>query len=142
MSPCGFLLKMVIDPALISSSDTILAERPAIDESSLLDRENGSFFEPMQQTLFSSGGTSDIDTIGSKASTAQSFETRARTRLPSLSDRLTQSLITAGLVRGITPSSIRNQSGAAIRDFASLPLVGGGAGEQRKACLSLRGSHD
>ena len=62
-----------------------------------------------------------------KALNARSSETKVRTSRQSLSDRLTPSLITLGLVRGTTPKSVRQTSGAAIRDFASLPLDGGGA---------------
>jgi hypothetical protein len=45
----------------------------------------------------------------------------------SLSVRQTRSLISSGLIAGITPSFVRKTSGLAIRDFASLPLDGGGA---------------
>lgn len=64
----------------------------------------------------------------SKESTAPSSATKARTDHPTLSDRLTQSLISSGLVKGITPTSIRNESGAAIQASALWPLDGGAAG--------------
>jgi len=73
-----------------------------------------------------SGGSSSTP-VASKASIAQSSETKARTYRQSLSDKLTQSLITSGLVKGITHTSIRRQSGAAIRASALWPLDGGDA---------------
>jgi hypothetical protein len=63
----------------------------------------------------------------SKESTARSSAMKARTDHPTLSDRLTQSLISAGLVKGTTPTSIRNESGAAIPASALWPLDGGAA---------------
>lgn len=50
---------------------------------------------------------------------------------PTLSDRLTPSLFSSGLVSGITPTSIRERLGAAIPDFVLL-LPGGGRVEQQK----------
>lgn len=47
----------------------------------------------------------------------QFSEMRDRYDHRSLSDRLTKSLISAGLVRGITPMSIRKKLGAQIPDF-------------------------
>jgi len=88
--------------------------------------------EPEMPTLCLSGGNSSTP-AGSKASTARYSGTRVRTYLPSLSDKLTQSLITAGLVKGITHTSIRRQSGAAIRATALWPLDGGAADEQKAA---------
>lgn len=76
--------------------------------------------------LFSFGESSSM-TAASKASTALSSATKARTDPRTLSDRLTQSLITAGLVKGTTPTSIRHQLGAAIRASALWPLDGGNA---------------
>jgi hypothetical protein len=98
------------------------------DESDicLLDPDKRLFSEPETVTpcLFGESSSTPAD---SKESIAPSSATRVRSDLPTLSDRLTQSLITAGLVKGITHTSIRKQSGAAIRDSALWPLDGGSA---------------
>jgi hypothetical protein len=132
MSRSGISPRMVTYPVSTFSNGTIHAERQASDEGSSSARESESSLEPTQRTLFSFGDTSATGTTIKKASTVQSSETRVRTDRLSLSDRLTQSLITAGLVKGITPSLIRETSGAAIRDFASLPLDGGAAVHPKK----------
>ena len=79
--------------------------------------------EPTAPTLFSFGESSSM-TADSEASIAPSSGTKARTYRVSLSDKLTQSLITSGLVRGITPSSVRKQLGAPIRVIASFGPAG------------------
>ncbi len=66
-------------------------------------------------------------------------EKQAAGRL-SLSDRLTPLLISAGLVRGTTPRSIRKQLGARIPDSALWPLDGSGAEQPRAACSSSSAS--
>lgn len=142
MARPGISLKTAICPATSFSAVTTPAEPSTHKSGSLSDPEKKSSSELMQEMQFSFGGLPSTAPIAKRASNARSFATRVRSDRPSLSDRLTQSLITAGLVRGITPSSIRKQSGAAIRDFASLPLDGGAAADQEKACLSLRGYHD
>lgn len=63
----------------------------------------------------------------SKALTAPHSETKAESYRPSLSDRLTPLLISAGLVKGTTHTSIRKELGAAIRASALWPLDGGDA---------------
>lgn len=118
-------------PAGINSQRTACSLVPAIRSSS----------EPMRETLFSHGVSLDTAPMVRPASNAPCSETKARTNRPSLSDRLTPLLISSGLVAGITPLSIRRKSGAAIRDFASLPLVGGGAGSRRAGCSSLNEIH-
>jgi len=91
-----------------------------------------SFCEPRQLTLFSSGESSST-TAASKASAALCSATKVRTNRRSLSDRLTSSLITAGLVKGITPSSIRQLSGQPIRVLAFDVLAGGDAASPKRA---------
>lgn len=71
-----------------------------------------------------------------KASTARSSETKANTSHLTLSDRLTPSLISHGLVAGITPMSTRQQCGAAIPDIASYGLDGNVQGTPKAGCLS------
>lgn len=76
-----------------------------------------------------SSGANSLMTVDSEESTALCSETKPRRDIGvlSLSDRLMQSLISAGLVKGITHMSIRKQCGAAIRDSALWPLDGGDA---------------
>mgnify|MGYP000376682756 CR=1 FL=1 len=71
-------------------------------------------------------------------SIARSSETKARFSARSLSDRLTPSLISAGLVRGITPTSTRSECGAEIPDIASYGLDGTGPGQQKADLSSSR----
>lgn len=64
-------------------------------------------------------------------STAPCSETKAAISLPSLSDRLTPSLISAGLVKGIIPLSMRDASGQQTLD-AVLKTQDGKSAEQPK----------
>jgi hypothetical protein len=73
------------------------------------------------------GDTPHSGETGKKALNAQSSATRDKSGRLSLSAKQTRSLISSGLIAGITPSFVRKTSGLAIRDFASLPLDGGGA---------------
>jgi len=91
----------------------------------LSDLEAESSCEPTPETPCLFGDFPSSGQTAKKASNAPSSVTRVRSVRLSLSDKLTQSLITSGLVAGITPSLIRQLSGAAIRDAASLPLDGG-----------------
>jgi len=63
-------------------------------------------------------------------------ETKASLNPLSLSDRLTLSLISAGLVKGITPTSVRKRSGVPIPDFV-LKLPDGRIAEQQEAGFSF-----
>lgn len=103
--------------------------------SCLLDRERRSSSEH-STAMHSLFGESSSTTAASKASTAPSSGTRGRRSRLSLSDRLTLSLITSGLVRGITPTSVRRVSGLPIPDIVFWPRAGSGAGARRAACTS------
>jgi len=98
------------------------------DESAanLSDPASISCFEPETLTPCLFGGNLSM-TADSKASTAPCSATKADCDRQTLSDRLTPLLISAGLVKGITHTSIRKQSGAAIRGSALWPLDGGDA---------------
>jgi len=65
---------------------------------------------------------------GRSESTAPFSETNHGINHPSLSDRLTQSLISAGLVKGIIPMSMRVRSNQQTLDIVS-NLRGGGNAE-------------
>jgi hypothetical protein len=92
----------------------------------LPDLEKRSSSEPETATLALYGGSSKI-TAYNKASTVRCSGTKVLTDRVTLSDKLTRLLISAGLVKGITHTSIRKRSGAAIRDSALWPLDGGSA---------------
>lgn len=65
--------------------------------------------------------------------TVPSSETTTRKNIfqASLSDRLTESLISAGLVKGIIPTSMRKRSDQGTLDIAFFAPVGAGAVEQK-----------
>ena len=65
-------------------------------------------------------------------STAQSLETKAATSQATLSDRLTQSLIMSGLVKGIIPLPMRKGCGPAIQALVSSAQDGPRQGEQNQ----------
>jgi hypothetical protein len=120
-----------------SMNDTTanITTKTAAESASSSDPASTSFCVPQTQTLYLFGESSST-TADSKASTAPCSETKAATYRPSLSDRLTPLLISAGLVKGITHTSIRKESGAAIRASALWPLDGGDAEEPKEGCLS------
>jgi hypothetical protein len=76
-------------------------------------------------------GENSSTTADNEVSIAHSSGMKVRTYRPSLSDKLTQSLIMSGLVRGITPSSTRRQLGAPIRVIASFAPGGVGAAKPK-----------
>lgn len=78
-----------------------------------------SYCAPAQQTLSLFGGVS-LTTADRAELTALCFGTSLDAEAASLSDRLTQSLITSGLIAGITPTPIREKCGAAIPDIVLL----------------------
>ncbi|OWV62532.1 hypothetical protein ATY75_11945 [Rhizobium sp. N122] len=96
----------------------------------------------MMGTLSLFGELPSTGRTAKRALNVRSSETKADTSHQSLSVRLTRSLITAGLVKGITPLSVRTTYGLAIRDFAFLPLDGGDAGAPQKVYSSLRDCRD
>ena len=120
----GISPRTATDPVSLSSDDTILATTKSRSKGRLSVPESTSSCEPMKAMPSLFGELPVIGRTGKKASNARSSATKATTSRPSLSDRLTQSLITHGLIRGTTPSLIRRLSGVAIRDFVSLPLGG------------------
>lgn len=139
---CGGSPKTVTSPASRSMSDIIpaIGMPMAVDDVSSSDPVKASCSEPMppMPCLF---GDNSSTIAGKKASTAQSSATRATSSRRSLSDRLTRSLITSGLVAGITPTSVRKTFGLAIRDFASLPLAGDDAEKRKADCSFSNDSH-
>lgn len=107
---------------------------PAILSSA---REKPSFCEQRQETPHSHGDGRNIVMTGNSASNAVFSATKADTSHLSLSDRLTLSLISSGLVRGITPSLTRKQSGQPIQVLALDTPDGGDAARRNVGCSSL-----
>lgn len=121
----GISPKTVIAPSLPCMSDTILHTNMQTGGCAVCSRGRvkKSSCEPEPETPDLFGEASSA--IGSsRGSVAPSSATKARSYRPSLSDRLTLSLIRSGLVAGITPTSIRRRSRAEIRDSAFWPQGG------------------
>lgn len=95
-------------------------------ENSLSGQAKSYALEPQKGILFSYGENSKT-TVDKLELTAPFSEAKARTARLSLSSRLTLSLIIAGLVKGITPTSIRRRCGAPIQDIVSWSRDGGDA---------------
>lgn len=93
--------------------------------------EKNSCCELRQAMLFLCGESSST-AAANKASTAQCSEMSRRTKAANSFDKRTKLLIASGLVRGITPSSIRRKLGAVIPDFVSYQPDGESA-DLRKA---------
>src|SRR5262245_5822806 len=99
-------------------------------ESYLLDPEKRSCCElrPAMLSLFGESSLMTASTCEPEsdraASTARPSGTKPKSSLPTLYARRAQSLLIAGLIAGITPTSIRKRSGADCREIASLWQAG------------------
>lgn len=116
--------------ANLSSTATTAASFIEMDESpnSSAAPEKRSCSELGNVTPCLFGGS--FETIAAKSeSTALCSEMKVPTLQASLSDRLTPSLITAGLVKGIIPTLMQKESGRAILASVSRRLVGTSAEE-------------
>src|SRR5690348_2153102 len=89
---------------------TVESEKYSADPEKKLFLEQ----ETPTQSLFGESSLTDQDR---KELIAQFSGMRAKLDRRTLSDRLTKSLISAGLVKGITPMSVRRELGAPIQDF-------------------------
>ncbi len=117
MGRSGGSRRMAIDHAAISTGATTAAGKASGPQTCSSVLAKSSHFEQPTLTLFSCGAGSST-TVVRRASTAPFSATKGRASRRSLSDRLTPSLITSGLVCGITPLSIRQLSGQPIRVLA------------------------
>ncbi len=139
--PFGMSRETETYPVSHSIDDTIPAIIDRRGNASSSARVSTSCCAPTQAMLFSSGAMQLTARTDKPASNVHFSGAKARGRAArSLCDRLTPLLISSGLVAGITPTSVRQMSGAAIRDTAFLPLAGGGAGERQKDSSSWSGS--
>src|SRR5687767_7618639 len=95
-------------------------------ESYLPDLEKRSCCElrPAMLSLFGESSLMTASTCEPEndraASTARHSGTKPKSSLPTLYARRAQSLLTAGLIAGITPMSIRKRFGADCREVVSL----------------------
>ena len=94
------------------------------------DLEKRSSFALGKEMHCGSGGSSKT-LADSKESTVPCSETKADTDQASLCDRLTQSLISAGLVCGTTPTSMRDASGQLTLDSVLKPQGGVCVGKRK-----------
>jgi len=131
---CGGLRKMETGVASRSISATIRC----IDTKTAGSQLNSLALElqscsatPMPPPSLFGESISTTQSLNRKASSAPSSATKAKPYRPSLSDRLTPSLISAGLVRGTTPKSIRRRLGAVMLDIAFSKPGGEGADSVR-----------
>ena len=138
MPRSGGSRKMATDPASNSIASTTHVGTDRRSKISSSGQANTSFSAPMQAMLFSSGGERNTARTARMASSAVSSETKGSTSRQSLSDRLTPLLMQRGLVAGTTPSLIREMCGAAIQDFAFLPLDGGASESRPKDSSSWK----
>lgn len=125
-----------IIPSAISTGATTAAPNPNASLTSLSDLATRSSCEPPRETLPLFGDAPSTGATTRKASSVRFSGTKVRTKQRSLSDRLTASLITSGLVCGITPSSIRKLSRQPIRVLAFSMPGGGAAASPQPACSS------
>lgn len=90
----------------------------------------------------SSGDAANIGKTVKSVPSARFSETKQTTSRRSLSDKLTLSLISYGLVKGITPSSTRKQSGQPILVLALDTPDGSDAAKQQRDSSSLSGKRE
>jgi hypothetical protein len=114
--------------AITARTDTEMDAAGA--NSSGQDKTSSSEMPTPQPSLF---GEISSTILGNEESIAPSSATKAWSGQVFLSPKLMQSLISAGLVRGITPSSVRKRSGAVIPDFAFSWRDGSDASTEQKA---------
>ena len=136
MARFGGLPKTETGPASNSTNGTTVPTntRTVGSGNCSAGRDRKSSCEQQMEMPFLSGATSST-TLGNLVSIARFSETKAKTKAPFLSDKLTLSLITAGLVNGITHMSARKRLRAKTPAIVSYVLVGSDAGKQKVACL-------
>ena len=99
-------------------------------ESSLQGQERRLCCEqqPVTPSLFGEGLLMPALMCGQdchrQESTARPSETKAKSNLPTLYNRRVQSLLTAGLIAGITPTLTRSLLGVDCRELVLFPLGG------------------
>lgn len=134
--PFGGSRRTATCASAISTGDITARANPSERATSLSAPATRSSFELPMAMPHSRGDTRATGKTGRKASNAACSATKARTYRPSLSDRLTQSLISSGLVCGITPSSIRKASNQPIRGLAFVMPAGAAAPQPQSADYS------
>lgn len=140
MGRFGGLRKTATDHAVISTGATTAAARASARQTFSSAPATRSFSDQQLEMPFSSGVGRSTGETAKLASNAPYSGTRVRISVPSLSDKLTRSLITSGLVCGITPSSIRLLSGQPIRVLAFDAPDGSAAASPNEVSSFSKGS--
>jgi hypothetical protein len=117
-------LNAIIHPERIASDGSDSSSDPV---SKLYSEQSN---RPVLQALL--GDESFTASMNKPESAAPSLETKGNSYPVTSFDRLMASLITAGLVKGITPLSMRRRSGQQILATAFFELDGGEQEEQRE----------
>lgn len=136
MARSGGSPRTEIGPAETSTDATTRRRSPNEPQTCLSDQATKSSCDQLMETLPLFGGGPSTDATVRPVSNVRSSATKVRTRVPTLSARLTPSLITAGLVCGTTPSSIRKLSDQPIRVFAFCAPAGPAPGSPRRVFSS------
>lgn len=118
MARCGGSPRTGTSASGTSTGATTAAVNPDALQISSSVLETRSSSDQLTETLPLFGGAPSTGATAKRASSVRSSATKVRTSRPSLSDRLTASLINAGLVCGITPSSTRKLSGGKVAVLA------------------------
>lgn len=129
--------KMVISASATSIDATTAVANRSERATSSLGPAIKSSCAPSTAMPHSLGATRDTEKTGKSVSNAACFGTKGSTSRRSLSDRLTPSLISSGLVCGITPSLTRKQSSQPIQVLALDTLAGGAVAERNAGYSSL-----
>lgn len=138
----GLLAKTASASCVQSTSGTThaITTQTGAAQQSLSARENRLFSPPRRGRSYLRGGNSGM-TQGKSASTAVSSEMSPARSPLTLSERLTPSLISAGLVRGTTRTFGRRLLRLGIRDFVSFAPDGSVVAIQNQDSLFLSDSH-
>lgn len=103
---------------------TAAADMPTVESQNCSAAPARNLFSELGNATHSGFGGDSKMIVDKQASIAPFSETKAGTKRASLSDRLTPSLISAGLVCGIIPLSMRDASGQQTLDSVLRPQAG------------------
>lgn len=137
--PFGGSLRTETSQSATSSEPTTVRGSQSARPTSLSGRAKRSSSARQKATRHLRGASLITGETVRPELSAQSSATAARTYRRSLSDRLTLSLISAGLVCGISPSLTRKQSGQPILVLALDTPDGGDAARRNAGSLSSNG---
>lgn len=141
MCQIGISQKMATCPALLCTKGTIPVSntKMAVNGKSSAAQARRSYcaHEMPMPSLF---GESSLTVQDRKELIVLFSETKAQSGQATLSDRLTLSLISSGLVKGITPMSVRQKLEAEILDFVLFLPDGSVVAQQETGFLFSKGT--